>query len=572
MAVNNDKVDLSDLNSADSAKKQSKIARTRQIFKKKKGPARDDEGKFTSGSGGLRQFKFNWKRALPIVIAVALVGGFFVYQSFAGPSRGITHESLNTSTSIGVRKVSETRASKRNARVVEISNSSNATARAVYTHNVTPGMYEVCAIGVSQNGSPRGSFSVRGFTSSAGTSLGSDDYTARSGDDYKKLVCIPINHRGGSSNNARNLEFMVTNTAPNTSLRVSIILLEDRDSSHVHESCRIGQLGMHGPCIDMDTMPTAGAGISKVVMDTSNYRGAEPSAFRSRCDYSHMANDDPILYPNRPGEAHLHAFFGNTLTNARSTSESLMTTGKSTCAGGIFNRSAYWVPSMIDSSTGKIIKPSDPRSRYNSDLEIYYKLGYQGIGYNDVRPFPNGLHMIAGNSAVATGPTSNTKTKYWCETMDPVDREHRLSGSAIPDCGRDQILVMEVQFPQCWNGRDLTSSNGRSHLTYGTWQPHNDGTTRGCPSTHPVGLPFVQMFVRYYTGDTGSANWRLSSDRYTNGPGGYSGHADYMFAWDEEAFPTIKRNCYQARIDCAYNLGDGREPDWTRDANAEWRR
>lgn len=567
MAANESKVDLSSVNK----KKNKKLSELKNPLKKQKGPVRDSEGKFTSGSGGLRQLNFNWKRALPVILVVALTGGFLVYRSFAGPNTGYTHEHLNASASVGAQKVTETRSSKRNARVVEISNAAGAsTARAVYSRSIEPGKYEACLIGVAQRGSPRGSFSARGFTSTAGSSLGSEDYTAASGQDYRKLICIPIDHRGGTSANARNIEFMVTNTTPNTALRVSTIILEDRDSSHVHEACRIGELGMHGPCINMNTMPVAGAGRSTASFDSTNYRGGEPSAFRSRCDYSHMNNDDPILYPNRPGQAHLHAFFGNTLTNARSTSESLMTTGNSTCAGGTFNRSAYWVPSMIDRTNGRIIKPSDPRSIYNSDLELYYKLGYQGVGYEEVRPFPNGLHMIAGNSATASSPTPDNKTKYWCETMDPVDRNHRLLGPSIPNCGPNQILVMEIQFPQCWNGRDLTSSNGRSHMAYGTWQPGENRYTRGCPSSHPIGLPFVQMFVRYPTGSSGNANWRLASDRYTNGPGGYSGHADYMFAWDSQAFNLITQNCYRTRIDCAYNLGDGREPAWRRDAN--WQR
>lgn len=49
---------------------------------------RDHEGKFTSGSGGLKKIQhFNWSRALPVVVIVSLVGGFFVFKSFASGSR-----------------------------------------------------------------------------------------------------------------------------------------------------------------------------------------------------------------------------------------------------------------------------------------------------------------------------------------------------------------------------------------------------------------------------------------------------------------------------------------------------
>src|SRR6185369_4842740 len=63
--------------------------------------------------------------------------------------------------------------------------------------------------------------------------------------------------------------------------------------------------------------------------------------FRIPCTYSHMAFDDPIVYPGRPGAAHLHTFFGNTGTNAASTEQSIRDTGNSTCLGGTINRTAY---------------------------------------------------------------------------------------------------------------------------------------------------------------------------------------------------------------------------------------
>lgn len=52
---------------------------------KKKDQQRDIDGKFTAGGGGLKAVKkFNWGRAAPVVVIVGLVGGYVVYQSFAG--------------------------------------------------------------------------------------------------------------------------------------------------------------------------------------------------------------------------------------------------------------------------------------------------------------------------------------------------------------------------------------------------------------------------------------------------------------------------------------------------------
>src|SRR5262249_56621631 len=52
--------------------------------------------------------------------------------------------------------------------------------------------------------------------------------------------------------------------------------------------------------------------------------------FVGSCAFSHMAMDDPIVYPRQPGASHDHSFVGNTTTNAFSTLRTLRA-GSSTC-------------------------------------------------------------------------------------------------------------------------------------------------------------------------------------------------------------------------------------------------
>lgn len=90
------KIDLSEVNR--SAKSPATATKTtvkkatskfKNPFKRQTGPARDNEGKFTSGSGGLQVVKkLNNKRALSLIAVVALVGGLFVFRSFAGGTNG----------------------------------------------------------------------------------------------------------------------------------------------------------------------------------------------------------------------------------------------------------------------------------------------------------------------------------------------------------------------------------------------------------------------------------------------------------------------------------------------------
>lgn len=361
-----------------------------------------------------------------------------------------------------------------------------------------------------------------------------------------------------------------------------------------NENCTPGTTGTHGPCIDRAyiTPPATGASNQRFefcdpVPNPSDYCSdgiGEPSSFRTQCRYSHMNNDDAVLFKNDPGKAHLHTYYGNTGSNAFSTSQSLKTTGNSTCRGGTFNRSAYWVPTMVNGTNGRPLSMNGRNTVY-PDLEAYYKLGYQGVSHTATQPFPDGLQLIAGNSSTATGPNTalNPPVVYYCDGQSDGRRIQGPEQLYIPACPVGHAVTMHIKFPQCWNG-DLTSTNGRSHMTYGNSNPVLGPL--GCPPSHPTAFPFVEMLVRYQVqAGEDSSRWRLASDKYTDPRGGFSGHADYIFAWDESAFGdpypndtyvddrdpqqpvtrpkegVIKR-CHNAQRDCHYQLGDGRLPAW----------
>ena len=86
-------------------------------------------------------------------------------------------------------------------------------------------------------------------------------------------------------------------------------------------------------------------------------------AFRFICNPGQLLRDDPIVYPGQAGKSHLHQFYGNTTANANSTYDSLRTTGQSTCMSPL-NRSAYWMPAMLDGA-GNAVRPDS--------VAIYYK-------------------------------------------------------------------------------------------------------------------------------------------------------------------------------------------------------
>ncbi len=267
--------------------------------------------------------------------------------------------------------------------------------------------------------------------------------------------------------------------------------------------------------------------------------GSENGEFRVRCGFSHVSNNDPIVYPGQPGRAHYHTFFGNTGTDAFSTNQSLVSSGNSTCDGGIMNRSGYWMPSIIDTRTGKPIKPSGSN--------IYYKTGARSL----VTAPPVGLRMIAGDHHSTTGQEN---VHFWCANVAGSDQKF------IPKCSAGDAVIAVIKFPACWDGVHLDSPDHKSHMSnYGQG---------GCPATHPIQIPDITFNIRFdvQAGDDLS-KWRLSSDMYpTTSPGGYSLHGDWMNGWnndpaDGKNFADIfTNNCLKPGMNCGNSLlGDGRQ-------------
>jgi hypothetical protein len=303
---------------------------------------------------------------------------------------------------------------------------------------------------------------------------------------------------------------------------------------------------LQGPRIDNSKMPTGWAGVPyDIVRPTTEI--AQPSDsgdFRTSCEYSHMAYDDPIVYPGQPGKSHLHAFFGNTGANASSTAASLSATGNSTCRGGTVNRSAYWVPALIDTRDGTPVKPMISN--------FYYKTGYNNIPKASFRALPQGLRMIAGDAMNATATGS-----FGFKCIDGGGNE-TMSGKSVQNCGVGQTLIAEVWFPQCWDGVNLDSPDHKSHMAYLT----GDAV---CPSTHPVALPQITFNVQYAVTEKDSARrWRLASDTYDAAqPAGYSMHGDWFNGWKKDIMDAWVKGCNQASRDChAHLLGDGRMIDF----------
>lgn len=291
------------------------------------------------------------------------------------------------------------------------------------------------------------------------------------------------------------------------------------------------------PSYDPSTIPPPTRGHAGVRVSRTGEMptpGDGVGAFRTVCTRSHFNRDDSLIFPNQPGRAHLHMYFGNTISDAASTPESLRSTGNSTCRGGIVNRSSYWVPAIIDTKDGAVIDMDR--------VDVYYKTGYRGVAASAVRPAPAGLRMIAGDMA-ARAPVRWGAASFRCGD--------KRDWGIPPNCTAP--LEMHLIFPQCWDGKNLSSPDHKSHMAYAN-------PPRGCPASHPVALPELSYIVHVdIPAGRNTATWRLSSDNYRGGQGGYSMHGDWINGWDEE-LPTVwtERVLNKGLSGGSHILGDGR--------------
>ncbi len=278
-------------------------------------------------------------------------------------------------------------------------------------------------------------------------------------------------------------------------------------------------------------------------------RGEREGNFRVICWASHLNFDDPIVNnpadPTSQGKAHMHMFFGNTLANYKSTYETLKNTGDGTCSGGPLNRSAYWIPAMLDPS-GK--------ARIPSVINVYYKT--QNVSRLSMHYLPEGLRMIAGDAKAMSPQTYDTLPHEWNCVDGSVTKQAVIPSSCTGRTEDNKGLQLVMSFPQCWDGVNLDSTNHKSHMAY-----HEQGV---CPASHPVALPEVTYNILWSVPTGSTSGWYLSSDKMKmpdgttmNMPGGTTVHGDWFGGWNVGVMQTFVDNC----------LIGGKDAQWGRLCN-----
>lgn len=239
---------------------------------------------------------------------------------------------------------------------------------------------------------------------------------------------------------------------------------------------------------------------------------AVAGSFAVNCRFSHRLSDDPIVYAGQPGSSHSHDFFGARSTTAGST-YAAMVGSRSTCTDRA-DTAGYWHPTLYVGATA-----------VRGVMTAYYSRG----GKATVRAYPRGLRVVAGNGHA--GAAQSRRIVFWrC-----VGSGSRLRYAGPVSCPIGARLGVQVNFPDCWNGRDLDSSNHRSHLRY---------SARGrCPASHAEPLPRLELRVTWPVRPQPGQVSLASGAPYTM-------HADFWNTWQQRRLRALVNRCLNLVVHC----------------------
>ncbi|GGM71867.1 hypothetical protein GCM10012275_47990 [Longimycelium tulufanense] len=218
-------------------------------------------------------------------------------------------------------------------------------------------------------------------------------------------------------------------------------------------------------------------------------RSGSTGTFVSQCgrnEDGHHNSDNFIVTPGqRNGAHHTHDYVGNKSTNAFSTNRSLLQ-ADTTCQTG--DRSAYFWP-VLRSRDGVERDQNAPGGGRDGNVGTILtassvQLQFRGNAANKVSPMPRFLRVITGDAkAASSGDKSNARARWTCSGF-----EDRFTAK-YPICPQGSQVKRVLDFPSCWDGRNLDSENHRTHMRF----PNNNGQ---CPSGTRA-VPQLRMVLTY---------------------------------------------------------------------------
>ncbi|KAK1580513.1 uncharacterized protein LY79DRAFT_520702 [Colletotrichum navitas] len=278
------------------------------------------------------------------------------------------------------------------------------------------------------------------------------------------------------------------------------------------------------------------------------------------------ARVDPIIDPGKIS-THVHGIMGGSNFGMSATGETL---AQSKCSNAMISGddSAYWFPSLYF---------HDPKTQAFESVDVFYVNVYYFFEATDdeIKAFPRGLQIFSGNASVRAPPSTGGKqnlepedgpiqpVQWTCprSSYDPpsypansdgstagiVDPNNKGSGVGFPDQNCDGFgspLRADIHMPSCYNPKAALSDY--ESMAWPSSKGASNARRANCPEgwIHVPHLFFevywdTPKFASRWTPGQGAQPFVLSNGDAS----GYSLHADFIAAWDEDVLQQIIDNC-----------------------------